>query len=1019
MNKYKHTTLIAFSLSLSLMACSVPAIKPTAPVAQVIPASTQTTADDYEYAFFHTQKYLDTLKGKTKLTLTHGQVTPVNLTEVTNLQDDELFSLIIKISQQGEFEVTRHPTKTNQINIKPLKQNSRALLTLLAGTEKAVLELETILPSPSDYLATVSEQKKLVLVNGKVNTIDLTAATNLSQKEYFSLSWKFSKEGEFKLALHPTKANAIQLTPLKPNAKASLTLLSGNQKTTLELTTITPQTVELGQNLALVLPQNRTINQGSFREIRVDGLLQGQLVWLGWKNSNPQAFRVENPKDQPDILRITALQANAEMNLTVLAGETKQTVAFTSIENEAKIPILWIQSPVQGASFSQSEDVTLAAQLINPVAGQCTVVFKDDTGNLLPTSPVAIETTATQFTHLWKATARPQTLQNANVQAVYTCSNPQKEITSGFTPLRFVTPTEPVSATPVTALSLKATPVPGQEYTQILLEFKPLPGIRDYKVYADERLLGGLTTQPMDMVATYKAEGLSAGTAYIFKVDGIQNGLPSTSGTVKGTTWTSTASSSGGGPSLPVLEPAGPAIGINSLSVSNACAGTSIQINGFGFNATPANNTVRFGSTAATVTAASANQLTVNVPAGNIGLRAVTVTAGGNTTTAQNFTINGTLHYVDAGAGGLNDGTSWANARTSLSAALTASSGACGDSIWVKAGTYKPGAARTDKFQLKTNVTVYGGFAGSETDLNQRNWVNNQTILSADINGDDTYGTTPPGNIADNNYHVAAAVSNSHIDGFTLIGGNADGVAPDNIGGGIHVPNADIALRNLVIESNTALSGGGMGSASGFQGTLENSVLYRNVATTSVGGALSFGAATATLNNVLIAENQAPNSRQMSTNATTKWNNVTLVNNVSNAGVDGKTLIVNSGTLIINNSIIWGNTTGLGCNGIRNAGTTLNIVNSVVDNFPGNACSVSSSTNIQTTNPSFFNAASAKGPDSKFFTTDDGYILTAGSASALDNGDNALIPSGILFDITGSTNRIVNVTVDRGAYEKP
>src|SRR5687767_681524 len=91
--------------------------------------------------------------------------------------------------------------------------------------------------------------------------------------------------------------------------------------------------------------------------------------------------------------------------------------------------------------------------------------------------------------------------------------------------------------------------------------------------------------------------------------------------------------------------------------------------------------------------------------------------------------------YVDASAGGLNDGTDWTNAYTSLQSALADS---CTD-IWVAAGTYKPHASdRTVSFALETGTAIYGGFEGDETLLSQRDWEANVTILSGDLNGDDS-----------------------------------------------------------------------------------------------------------------------------------------------------------------------------------------------------------------------------------------------------------------------------------------
>ena len=106
--------------------------------------------------------------------------------------------------------------------------------------------------------------------------------------------------------------------------------------------------------------------------------------------------------------------------------------------------------------------------------------------------------------------------------------------------------------------------------------------------------------------------------------------------------------------------------------------------------------------------------------------------------------------YAKPGASG--QCTNWAEA-CDLSYALDYTGD--GAEIWAAAGTYLP-TVRTDPadprsatFILPNGVKVYGGFAGTETSRDQRNWVAHPTILSGDL------GTA--GNWSDNSYHVVSA----------------------------------------------------------------------------------------------------------------------------------------------------------------------------------------------------------------------------------------------------------------------
>ncbi|OJF75927.1 MAG: hypothetical protein BKP49_09735 [Treponema sp. CETP13] len=138
---------------------------------------------------------------------------------------------------------------------------------------------------------------------------------------------------------------------------------------------------------------------------------------------------------------------------------------------------------------------------------------------------------------------------------------------------------------------------------------------------------------------------------------------------------------------------------------------------------------------------------------------------------------------VAYGAG--SDGSSWENAFTSLQNAINYAGAAYSlknqpVDIWVAKGTYTTGNKRSDSFVLRSGVTLFGGFNGTESTLDDRNSDLNITILSAEI-GDTSIKT-------DNSYHVVIGADNATLDGFTITAGYADGIDGqiyDTKGGGL------------------------------------------------------------------------------------------------------------------------------------------------------------------------------------------------------------------------------------------
>lgn len=194
-----------------------------------------------------------------------------------------------------------------------------------------------------------------------------------------------------------------------------------------------------------------------------------------------------------------------------------------------------------------------------------------------------------------------------------------------------------------------------------------------------------------------------------------------------------------------------------------------------------------------------------------------------------------TIYYVKQGATGT--GTSWTNASGNIQAMINGATS--GDEIWVAQGTYYPTQAVNDindprdkSFVLQESVSMFGGFQGIETSIEQREFLDPTkkdsigycefkypTILSGDFDNDDVWfynETKYDWEISfnrENSYHVVYSKfkSNFVFDGFSVKGGNAIG-APLTRGGGIICGNSGqkSIFENCKIYNNCAEGGGGV-----------------------------------------------------------------------------------------------------------------------------------------------------------------------------------------------------------------
>ena len=208
---------------------------------------------------------------------------------------------------------------------------------------------------------------------------------------------------------------------------------------------------------------------------------------------------------------------------------------------------------------------------------------------------------------------------------------------------------------------------------------------------------------------------------------------------------------------------------------------------------------------------------------------------------------------VDSRAVGAGDGSSWANAFVTLDAALSAA--VAGDQVWVAAGVYVPSIrqdasqAGSETFLLPADVAVHGGFAGTETDLGQRDWLAHRTILSGDLDGDDldadgdSVAQAVQDLVGTNAGHVVTVSGGTgSLDGLVITAGMAAsvvigwGATTQGNGGGIWVKDSPaLALQDIVFSGNYGQHGGAV------YALYRSSLTFRNV--TFTGNAAGYGAA--------------------------------------------------------------------------------------------------------------------------------------------------------------------------------
>ena len=186
---------------------------------------------------------------------------------------------------------------------------------------------------------------------------------------------------------------------------------------------------------------------------------------------------------------------------------------------------------------------------------------------------------------------------------------------------------------------------------------------------------------------------------------------------------------------------------------------------------------------------------------------AMLVSVGTAQTVVSNNVLTKRICYVKKDAKGSNNGENWQDALTELSTALDFAKAHQKEftekeplQIWVAGSanySYSPKVGdgiTADKatFAMVKNVKIYGGFAGNETALLQRNWYANPTILSGRVNN---AGVAHIGRLITSEGAMGVAT----LDGFRL-----KYAAPINgkKGVAIYVANGSPHFENCAITDN-------------------------------------------------------------------------------------------------------------------------------------------------------------------------------------------------------------------------
>jgi hypothetical protein len=305
-----------------------------------------------------------------------------------------------------------------------------------------------------------------------------------------------------------------------------------------------------------------------------------------------------------------------------------------------------------------------------------------------------------------------------------------------------------------------------------------------------------------------------------------------------------------------------------------------------------------------------------------LGVNHGTLNNFAKTGNVSNF-VTGQVKYVKKDALGNNNGSSWTNAFTVLQDALI--DNGCNDlfDVYVATGKYMPHASnKNSSFNILEGMKIYGGFAGTEKNINERNLAlihtTNKTTLSGDLDNNDVPFVFNF-NINNNAFNVVKIIGDNVIfDGFTVGGGQSNGLNKDYYSN-FTMNNCRVIdnINGLFLKSGHSILSNSIIAGNNYDGIFINNnsqnIINCLIANNGFRGIFQYSGGASCLSNLT-------NCTIVSNGSFSILNNYAggsyeITNNIKNTIIKDNGGGINDGTGITNNitnSLVQGVTTGTG-----------------------------------------------------------------------------------------------------------